>query len=258
MSHDFITSRPNGSSVQPQGDRLPQLLDVAGYDFIDFGASIGGSIEFALASLGGVRGLGVDLDARKVQQSLDAGYECVQADATNLALPDNSVRFVVISHMLEHLPDLKLIETLILSAVRVASEFVFIQGPYFDADDYLAAHGLKYFYSDWSGHTCHFTVRSLLGILEKHGLTDHVIDVIGETRSSNDPFVHPLESPPDQQKYDPDIHPPKPSASFGLPIYKEFACFVRLGDVDDWESLLQAKADSVRYSTGLTCSGGGS
>lgn len=36
-----------------------------GYDFIDFGASKGGYIEFAKARLGGTRGVGIDIDPKK-------------------------------------------------------------------------------------------------------------------------------------------------------------------------------------------------
>ena len=37
-------------------------IDLAPYDFVDFGCSSGGSIKFAMERLGGVNGIGVDLD----------------------------------------------------------------------------------------------------------------------------------------------------------------------------------------------------
>ncbi len=87
----------------------------------------------------------------------EAGYDCAQGDATNLDFPPDSVRFAVMSHFLEHLPDLSMVKDAIKSAARVASDFLFIRGPYFDSDEYLRSFGLKFTWSDWHGHTCHLT-----------------------------------------------------------------------------------------------------
>ena len=43
-------------------------VDLEGYDFLDFGASSGGCIDFARAKLGGRNGLGIDRDPLKVAQ----------------------------------------------------------------------------------------------------------------------------------------------------------------------------------------------
>ena len=73
----------------------------------------------------------------------------------------DSVRFVTISHTLEHLRDLVEVRKTLGSAVKVATDFLFIRGPYFDADDLLQTQGLKFFWSDWSGHPCHLTTGQL-------------------------------------------------------------------------------------------------
>ena len=83
------------------------------------------------------RDLGIDIKPSKVQEMLQAGYDCIQGDVTQLDLLENSVRFVVMSHVLEHLPNLEAVRAAIANAARVGSDFLFIQGPYFDADKYL-------------------------------------------------------------------------------------------------------------------------
>lgn len=45
------------------------------YDFIDFGASKCGCIGFAKGPLGGTRGVGIDIDTKKVEQMLRDGYD---------------------------------------------------------------------------------------------------------------------------------------------------------------------------------------
>jgi len=127
-------------------------VNLSDYDFIDFGASKGGCIEFAMARLGGQRGLGIDINTNKAEEMRRNGYDCIEGDITKLALTGKSVRFVTMSHILEHLLDLLSVEEAIKSAAHVASDFQFIQGPFFDADEFLKKQGLRFFWSYWTGH----------------------------------------------------------------------------------------------------------
>lgn len=215
-------------------------MNLDGYDFLDFGASKGGSIDFARRRLGGNKGLGIDVDPKKVKLMSEAGYDCVQADATELNFPPDSVRFVIMSHFLEHLPDLSVAEAAIRSAADVASDFLFIQGPYFDADEYLRDQGLKFYWSDWHGHPCHLTTSQLREILLGLGLEDYVIMGCGAVTDSDDPTIHPLDSPIDQHAYDPRVHREKPFVRFPRPIYKDIVCCVRLRPIDNWADVLRA------------------
>lgn len=224
--------------------------DLKGYDFMDFGASKGGSIDFALRRLGGTRGLGVDLDSNKVKTMLDAGYDCIQADVNKLDFPPDSVRFVTMSHFLEHLSNLRAVKSAVESASRVASDFLFIQGPYFDADEYLRARGLKFYWSDWHGHTCHLTTSKLREILLELGLEDHTFMVRGAVEDSSDPRIHPVSSPKDQHAYDPDSHPVKPFVPFPEPLPSEVVCCVRLREMDGWDRILQARKGCRRLDAG--------
>ena len=220
------------------------ILD--GHDFIDFGASKGGCIDFAVANLGGRKGLGVDNDPSKVARMRTLGYDCIEGDITDLVLPARSVRFVTMSHVLEHLPDVEAVRHAVGCAAQVASDFLFIQGPCFDADHALAEHGLKFYWSDWHGHTCHLTTAKLRSVLDAEGLTDYLMMARLRVADSSDPTIHPLESARDQHDYQIDVHPPKPAVRFVPPlypstVYKEMVCVVRLRDFDGWDDIVRAR-----------------
>ena len=211
------------------------------FDFLDFGAGKGGSLDFARRRLGGRRGLGIDKSRKNVEQLRNSGYDCIEGDITTLDLDDKAVKFVVMSHILEHLPDLDAVRQTIAGAVRISQDFIFIQGPWFDADDYLEKLGLKLYWSDWRGHPCHLTTRQLGEILRSMELTEHVImgrDVIS---GSGDSAIHPLNSPGDQHDYEPQTHPEKPEITFDLRIYREMVCLVRLRPLPNWDQLLKAR-----------------
>jgi hypothetical protein len=201
--------------------------------------------------LGGVRGIGVDIKPEKVELMSEAGYDCIQGDVTKLDLPSNSVRFVVMSHFLEHLPDLVTVKGVIGSAARIASDFLFIRGPYFDADEFLKGQGLKFYWSDWHGHPCHLSTSQLRKILLDLGLKDYVMMGCGKITDSSDPVIHALDSPIDQRTYDPEVHPGKPFISFRPPLYKEIVCCIRLRPFDGWENVLRARKGCERLDAGV-------
>ena len=131
--------------------------------------------------------MGVDIDPKKVAQMRDLGYDCVEGDVTNLTLPARSVRFVTMSHILEHLPNLEAVRRAVACAARVASDFLFIQGPFFDADGVLRRDGLKFYWSDWTYHTCHLTTDALRATRDELGLHDYVCMGREEIAGSTDP-----------------------------------------------------------------------
>ncbi len=216
-------------------------IDVSSYDFLDFGASRGGSIDFAQARLGGDRGLGIDIDPRKVAEMQNLDLDCIQCDVTRLDMPTGAVRFVVMSHFLEHLPDSTTVWKVLASAAQVATDFLFIQGPYFDADSYLHSLGLKFNFSDWRGHTHHLQIPELGAHLENLGLTSHEFRVRLPLTDSSHPAIHTLDTPPDQLDYDPAVHPAKPRLTFTEPVFFEMVCYVQLRPLDNWTDIIQAR-----------------
>ena len=215
------------------------------YDFLDIGSFRGGSMDFAKDRLGGGRGLGMDINPANVQRMRRIGYDCIHADVTKTNLPSGSVRFVIASHVLEHM-ELHAVHKTVQRAAEIATDFVFIQGPYFDADAFLGRHGLKFYWSDWHGHTCHLTTSILQAVF--HGLKIDKYLIMGRrtVNDSSDSSIHPLDSPPDQHDYIPGTHPSKPAIRFNPPFYREMVCIVRLRDIPNWKDIANARAGCER------------
>jgi hypothetical protein len=210
-----------------------------GYDFLDFGCSGGGSIIYVTRIFPGVRGLGLDVDPRKVAKAKEAGFDAEVCDVASLTAAPDQVRFVVMSHFLEHLTGRKPAFDCLLAAARVATEFVVIRQPWFDADGYLFGLGLKFYWSHWRGHRYHMTALEMQQCMEalasQGAIEQYALFGRKPVRDSGDPSVHPLASPVDQHEWDKTVHPPKPSVAFGIPIYREL-CAVAVrngGQIDE-------------------------
>jgi hypothetical protein len=193
---------------------LPTLddVDVRSYDFLDFGTSYGGSIVNAQRLFGG-RGLGIDLDPKKIQGGRDLGRDVVLGDI--LSLPrEPVVRYVVMDNFLEHLPTPEMAQEMLAVAVAVAREFVYIVNPSFEHEDYLASLGLRQYWQDWHGHPTHLLVRDLEQMLVAAGVQRYEVRPVGLVRDSTHPSVLPVTAPRDQHHYDMSKHGPKPVVSF--------------------------------------------
>jgi hypothetical protein len=156
----------------------------------------------------------------------------------------------VASHFLEHLRTREAVYAALEQMVRVSTDFVFIQGPYFDADVILKDLGLKLYWSDWHGHPYHLSVRELLkwAAADSRIVRSH-IGLSGLVSSSVDRVVHPISSPRDQHAYDPTIHPPKSDIALARPVYSEFSAYFALRDLDNWERLIQSRPSLFSCST---------
>ena len=200
-------------------------LNFNGYDFIDFGCSKGGSLEFGATAFGG-RGVGLDIDADKVDLARKLGFEAYQADVSKID-PDlhGKVRFAIMSHFLEHLPGVREANACINSAARMTNEFFLIQQPYFDADGYLFENGLKLYWSDWHGHTYHMSIlqlwRILQNLLSKGKISRFIIGRRHPIANSHSKEVHSLSSAVDQIDWDPSLHEERPLIEFSVPVYRE-------------------------------------
>jgi hypothetical protein len=214
-------------------------ISLAGYDFVDFGCSAGGSIHFAMNKLGGKRGLGLDIKPKKIARSRAKGYEAELADVSTLDVDAiGTVRFVVMAHFLEHLPTLDTAVRCIRSAVHIADEFVFIRQPYFDADGYLAEAGLQPYWSNWAGHMNHMNRGDFIGILSgmkaQGSIGRYILFARTRVLDSADTVIHPMGSDMGQHHWDAELHPPKPFVHFSIPVYREIGAVVqtRSSDVD--------------------------
>jgi len=223
------------------------MINIKNYDFLDFGASKGASIEFAKKKLFGKKGLGVDLDPKRVKIMQETGYDCMVGDITALNLPAKSVRFVKMSHILEHMPDLGGVKKAVESAKKVATDFLVITGPYFDQDTYLRSKGFKLDWSDYPEHTCHLTVKQMINILDELKIDTYELYLRHKITDSSSVRIHPLDSPPGSHNYDSKIHSPKKQINFEKDIWTDFVCYVRLGTVKNWDEITKAYNNQILY-----------
>lgn len=197
------------------------------YDYLDFGASLGGSMEFAQAAWGPARGLGLDFDPAKVEKARTTGHACEVVNVVQAELPENCVRFVVVNHLLEHLRNPDEVRRVVLNATRAAREFVFIRGPWFDADPYLARMELTFYWSAWDHHRCHVTAMMLNGILNNLPVPNRRFYGHDPIATSAHYAIHPSGAPHNQHHYRPRFGY-KPTVTFSAPLFRELVCLVYL------------------------------
>jgi hypothetical protein len=200
------------------------------YDFYDFGASKGGSIQFARTNFGG-RGLGLDIDPKKIAALRERGFRGEVADlatepATDL-LAEGAVRYVTMFHFLEHLPNAETGARVISNAVRAARDFVVMVGPDFEDGEYLRALGLAKYYGNWSGHTWHHSEAELRGVLSGLG---HPFTMLhgNPIRDSWSHAIQPFGNRVNAYQYDPNRDPAKPFVVFERRLYETIAFVVNI------------------------------
>lgn len=207
-------------------------LNAGDFDFLDFGCSHGGSIQLANRMFGEGAGLGLDIDVQKVAATRESGHAAMVADLTRFTPRPDVVRYVMMSHMLEHLPGLKAAEQTIACGANAARDFLYIAQPWFDSDGYLFKKGLKLYWSDWHGHpnrmNCfdfHYILEALRKSKKIEGYTMFARDQI---YGSNHTAIHPLSSPRNQHAYDANTHPSKRKIPiyFSQPVFKEIQILV--------------------------------
>lgn len=209
------------------------MIDFNRYEFLDFGCSDGGSINWAkkFFKIDG-RGLGIDISSDKVAVARERGFDAEVFDIDEL--PNKAVvEFVTMMHFLEHLQGFGQAARYVEKACRVASSFVVIRQPFFDADHQLLERGLKCHWSDWTGHT--FTMSSLQmvrvcnAVVRKGLMSAFLVGGFKKITDSSDLAVVSIDAPKDVTVRDLDgwaekkIGPPK---QFDFPVYRELVCVI--------------------------------
>ena len=211
------------------------------FDFVDLGAKNGNMEKYAQETFGAQRGLHFEINDVCVKTMEERGISCVQADITNMILPENCVDFVISTGTIEHLMDLDAIKKMIEISVNAAKDFVYLTWPWFDTDDYLKDLGLIPFPSTWDIHTCHVTISDLKNILKELSL-EGLFMAWPRIFSSEDDWILPIDYPKDMgelHNYKPE-YGIKPIVNFTQPVYHESVCFIVLRDS-------QKTKDSIKY-----------
>lgn len=223
-------------------------IDLVEYDFVDFGCSAGGSMKFAMEHLGGKRGIGIDLDEKKVAATRREGFDATVGDLSKPLSFQNKVRFSTLVHVLEHVPSPAIAEQILFTAASISEEFILVRQPWFDSDGPLAAAGFKLFWSDWSGHTNHMTTLEMycaLRDIHKKGLIKH-FTIWGHQKISStaEGCVVPLSTPPDSHHYQPGKDAPKAIKPITVPCFYELVAYISVNGQTDVSSLPQPFGDA--------------
>lgn len=213
---------------QPSGSPELEQVDWSRFDFIDLGCSRGNSLRYCMSRFGARAGIGVDLNGSRVEQVRASGLDAVRADARALKDVDKQVRFVSMMDFLEHLPGLKAVEAVIGSCAQAATDFLFIFHPSFEGEEYLPHLGLRQSWWDWRVHTAHIHLDDYCGMFDRLGLRQYFIRPVKRIRDSSHDSILPVSAEPNQSRYDPERHDPKPAVEFAHPLWRAQEIFVAL------------------------------
>ena len=201
--------------------------------YYDFGCKKGSSSQLC-KQLGGTDGTGLDINQDHIQDYINQGRNAILCDITNSGLPSDSAGFVCISHVLEHLSSHADVTRAIQEAARISKSFVYIVGPWFEHDEFLESLGFKFYWSDWKCHPTPVRFSNVANAcVSSDGLSCANNGTLECLRFARIPIcdtshncIHPLSSPKNQHKYDPEIHPPKPPAIQLKGVYKEMVTII--------------------------------
>lgn len=192
-------------------------------DFIDIGGSKGGSYKFIKNKFKFENGLTIDIDMKKVNESLKNNIPAIRLDATKMKLfTNNACKLISIIHTLEHLPNVEIIKKVLEESARVASDTIYIKGPMY-YQDYLSEKGFQFYWSHWTGHTCLIEPETIIKIMKDLGKNTYELNFLNIVKDSNDTCIHSINGLIDRHAYNKEIDPPKEmNVNFKKKIYKEF------------------------------------
>ena len=222
---------------------VERQLKAGEYDFIDLGAGSGESMLFCQNSFGFKKGLGIDKSASKQSKCNNNDVSILFANVFDVEIPPNCVRCCSMMDFLEHLPNITTAEQILARAGVASSEFLFIRHPSFEDIDYLADHGLKLDWTDWTGHKNMMTLNDFIVLFEKYGWHQYTIIPRNQIIDSTHRKIIPFNAPSDTVGYDIEKHGAKALVYFNKFIWSQFDIFVKLNERmshDKWVKIIQS------------------
>jgi hypothetical protein len=215
---------------------------IDGHDYFDFGCSSGANISFNNGVFPDLHGLGIDIDARKIALARENGHQAVIFDI--LEIPDEKlVKFVTMSHFLEHLGCVADARQMIAKAISVSRDFVFIRQPWFDSDGDLFQLGYKFYWSHWKGHRNKMTALDFHSILvpelENGRIRRFELFGRGVVGHGKHPTLLPLGAPIDQHQYDEKLHGAKTAIELPFRAYREIVARIEIGDGSGADAIME-------------------
>jgi hypothetical protein len=237
--------------MTPTSLAVVEALAAGHYAFIDAGCAAGGSIDHCTRRFGMSPGLGLDYSDADLARARAAGHDVLWCNLLDpeLRLPEGCVSYASMMDFLEHLPCIDAAVAVLRALGRACRDFVFIRHPSFDDRDYLARYGLKFTWTDWSGHPNMMTLDEFRAVFARLGWSDYVVRPHLPYRDSAHATMVPLDAPVDVQRHDEAAHgPKKPLVTFDRVVYGKYDLFVRLDprvsqsrwaaitNIDGWEA----------------------
>lgn len=203
------------------------------FDFLDFGCSDGGNIRFVEKHWPHLHGLGIDVDPGKIERAVANGHDAIVFNIDDLP-GIKFCRFVTMSHFLEHLNSVSDARRIVRKAIEIAERFIVIRQPWFDADGLLLEHGLKFYWSHWTGHPNRMSSLDFYAMLmpELSAGTIRGFEMFGRdlVKTTQDSSVIPLHAPSDQHHYDPSRHGQKPpEIQLPIAVFREIVVVIETG-----------------------------
>ncbi|MBR0471761.1 MAG: hypothetical protein IJI98_03565 [Methanosphaera sp.] len=190
------------------------------YDFLNF--SYKQIPNFKLCKkFGGKNGIGFESNPEKNDQLIEEinndpnlkTQKILKGNPSNIIINENTLhhfKFTICKDYMEYLPGQIESKESIQNAIKLSSDFVYISQDNFDSDVVLLKRGFKTNYSDWTAYTNHMTSNIYFNILFEYyklGLIeDYIIFYTEPIKNSDNKYIHPLNSSPDQDTYDSEIH----------------------------------------------------
>lgn len=175
--------------------------------------------------------LGLDLKAEYARPVRAQGYGFEAADV--LADPSRvpEADFVLLWDFLEHLPTRRDADAVLALALDRAKVGVWARMPSFEADAAaaLAAHGLRFTWSRWTGHPTHYLVDDAVRVVRGHPKSwSYKVKPGVRIDHTSDTRVVPESAPVDTVHYDKKFGP-KPLAYLDPPLVIQWEVIVHTG-----------------------------
>lgn len=235
------------------------------FDLVDLGTKLGQSMKtflnvaeshrkgvYNFKAFKGLESVLEGLDKKKCvgfERPQAASYEkTVRSHGFDFKLLDLSVldnvkslptsKFYCMFHFLEHLPNKEIAGKVVEESLSKAKHLVWYRLPSFEQDKktgegVLRDLGLRFTWTNWAGHPCHWLVEDCLSSISRWGdlNKDRPYDVVvkpGVTmKDTADARIVPIQAPVDVQAYSQKEHGPKPFKVFKEKVIAEFEILVR-------------------------------
>ncbi|MEX2431421.1 MAG: hypothetical protein WD645_05825 [Dehalococcoidia bacterium] len=209
------------------------------YHIVDLGTKKGGALDvfrkrhglyYPQQSIPPASCLGVDLQKKYARQVRSKGYGFRAADVLDPSFVWPESNYYLAWDFLEHLPDKAAADSVVRRMIRHAAKGIWLRMPVFEPEqeDRLRAHGLRFAWSHWSAHPCHYLAADAQRVIAEELTGRHHWQKVKTNqliRTSKHRSVVPVEAPIDTVTYHPSAGP-RPSVIFRLPVIGQWEVVV--------------------------------